>query len=143
MQNNHINLKTSLQDSIYKLWKFKKVEPPQNYGGGMVSIDKYDLWDLTKKGILSYSLVDSPAVFHAIPYKLINNAIVLQIPDKQSKADDVQSKTGYVQFKTGDVQYKIKELTSTELKLIIHVTFNDQGKIQDFDMIELVFEAKE
>jgi len=128
MQKSNIHSDTSVQDSIYKIWKFKKVEILQNFGGGMFAIDKYNTWDLTKGGVLRYDVADSIGAFHEIPYKLIDNAIVLQLPDK----------TGYVDFR-----YKIKELTSTKLKVIMHIKFNDEGKIQDLDLVELDFEAKE
>jgi hypothetical protein len=142
MQNNHIHSRNSVQDSIYRIWKFKKIEIPKSYGSGMGTIDKYDTWDLTKPGILSYTLADS-GVFHTMPYKIINNAIVLQFPDKPNNTEDVHSKTSFVQLKTGNVQYKIEELTTTELKLIMHLTFDDKGKIHDFDLVQLDFEAKE
>jgi hypothetical protein len=141
MKTRLVHSDTSAQDSIYRIWKFKKMEMPQDFKGGM-GIDKYDTWDLTKKNVLSYSVADSPTVVHSISYKLINNAIVLQLPDKQNNADEAQSKTGYIQFKTGDIQYKIKELTSTELKLIMHVKFNYEGKMHEADFVELDFEAK-
>jgi hypothetical protein len=127
MQNNHPRLETSLQDSIYRLWKFKKIELPQNFGGAM-GIDKYDLWDLRQKDVLNYSVTDSPGVFHAIPYKMINKAIVLQFPDKQNNVD---------------VQFKIKELTATTLKVIMHVRFNQEGKILDKDVVQLDFKVED
>jgi len=143
MRSSDAHKSNFTSDSIYKVWKFKKIEIPKSYQGGMGIIDNYDTWDLTKSGILSYNLVESPKVFHAASYKIIDNAIVLQFPDKPDNADDVPSKTDYVQFKTGDVLYKIKELTSTELKLIMHLTFNHEGKAHDFDLVQLDFEAKE
>ena len=128
MQNNHPSLETSLQGSIYRLWKFKKFELPPGFGAGMGSIENYDLWDLRKKDVLSYSVADSPGVFHPIPYALINNAIVLKFPDKKDNAD---------------VQFKIKELTDKTLKVIIHIKFIEDGKMQDLDLIQMDFDVKE
>jgi len=128
MQNSRVHSVNSARDSIYRIWKFNKVEILQNFDSGMFAIDKYNTWDLTKGGVLRYDVADSLRAFHEVPYKLIDNAIVLQFPDK--KADY-------------DVRYKIKELTSTTLKVIMHITFNDEGKIHDLDLVELDFEAKD
>lgn len=134
MQSNHVRTIGSKEDSIYRMWKFKKIEIPPNYNIGMASIENYDTFDLRKKGVLSYSLADSPTVFHEVAYKLINNAIVLQFPDKKAGVN--------VEYKI-DVQYRIKEQTSTTLKLIMHITDSEKGEIKDFDVVELDFEAKE
>lgn len=83
-------------------------------------------WDLTKRGVLRYSITDTPGVFHLLPYKLINNAITLQFQDKRNNV----------------TSFKIKQLTATALKLIIHVTCNVQGKPIDRDVVELDFEEK-
>src|SRR5476649_891312 len=107
-------------DSFHKIWKFIKVEPIKDIGGDMITVENYDLWDLKKKDTLSYTLKDSVGVIHSISYKLINNAIVLQSPNKESNVA---------------VQYKIAELTSDTLKLILHVTYKEKEKTKEQDLI--------
>ena len=92
-----------------------------------VDIDNYNTWDLTKRGVLRYSITDTPGLFHTVPYKLINNTITLQSPDKK---DNV-------------IKFKIKQLTATTLQLIVNVTCNPGGKLIDRDLVELDFETKE
>lgn len=118
------------QDSIYKVWKFKTVKPVKDSSGVLKegSIKNYDLWDLTKKGTLSYTVTDSPGTIHSVPYQMINNAIVLQLPNNENNLA---------------VRFKITELTSDKLKLIVHVTYTIKGKTRDEDIIELIFEAKD
>jgi len=127
-QNTH----THPQDSIYKVWRFTGVDFVKSSGTAEFScpididMNNYDIWDLTKKGELRYSITDTPGVFHSAPYKLINNAITLQFPDKRNNI----------------TSFKIKQLTATTLKLIIHVTCTLGGKLVDRDVVELDFEAK-
>ena len=92
-----------------------------------VAIDNYDLWDLTKKDTLSYSIKDSIGVIHSIGYKMINNALVLQFPDKKNNVA---------------VQFKIAELTADKLKVILHVTYTMKEAIKDEDIIALIFEEQ-
>jgi len=123
-KDNHIS-KPAL-DSLHKIWKFRKLEPVHGSNGGMGSIENYDLWDLTKKAILSYTTKDPAGVTHSVRYKIVNSAIVLQFPNNENNVD---------------VQFKISELTSNRLKVILHVTYMKEV-IKDEDLIELVFEAE-
>jgi hypothetical protein len=117
----------STQDSIYKLWKFKALKLLAVSKNGTSELDKFDLLDLTKKNIFTYHIIDSPGVVHSIPYKIINRAIVWQLP----KNDDNLV-----------VQFKIVDLTPEDLKLILHLTYTFEGETRDKDVAELSFEAK-
>lgn len=122
-------VKTISIDSIHKIWKLRKVELMKDPNGTLrtVAIDNYDLWDLTKKDTLSYSIKDSIGVIHSIGYKMINNALVLQFPDKKNNVA---------------VQFKIAELTADKLKVILHVTYTMKEAIKDEDIIALIFEEQ-
>lgn len=129
VQKSNSGMQSIKQDSIYKIWKLKTLEPAPNFkGGNMVAVEKYDLYDLTKKGTLRYTVADPAGVFHSQQYKLIDNAIVFQFPN---------SVNNFV------IQFKIAELSSDELKLIMHMTYNDKGKLLDEDFVQLVFETKD
>jgi len=135
MSKNDLHITNANQDSIYKIWKFKNAELVKDTSSVLktVDIEKYDLWDLTKKGTLSYTVTDSPGVTHSQPYKLLKNAIVFQFPNSENK---------FV------VKFKITKLTSEELILILHVTYTivdktyaGKEKNRDEDLLELSFEA--
>ena len=99
-----------IPDSLHKVWKFKTAELVKDPSGALrtVNIENYDIWDLTKKDVLTYSIKDSVGVTHSIAYKMSNNAMVLQFPNNENNAV---------------VQFKISELTSNRLKVILHVTY--------------------
>ena len=126
----------STLDSLHKIWKFKTVELIEDPSGAMrtVNIENYELWDLTKKDTLTYSLKDSIGVSHSVRYKIVDNAMVLQFPNNENNMV---------------VQFKIADLTSDRLKVILHVTYTIKdptytlkNKNRDDDLIELIFEAK-
>lgn len=113
-------------DSLFKVWKFKTLEPASGNKGGMGSIEDYDLWDLTKKDTLSYSTKDSVGVFHSRKYKIINNAIVPQLSNNEGN---------------NNFRFKISELTANSMRLILNVIYTLNKVVKDEDVIVLVFEA--
>jgi len=117
------------QYSLHKIWKFKNVELIKDPTGALssVAIDNYDLWDLTKKDTLIYSIKDSVGITHSIAYKIVNNAIVLQFPNNGNNIL---------------VKFKISELTADKLKLTFHVTYFSKGKNKDEDILELFFDEQ-
>jgi hypothetical protein len=59
-------------------------------------------------------------VIHSIKYKMVNNAIVLPLPNHKNNTD---------------VQFKISKLTADELKLFPYITYTYESKIKDEDVI--------
>ena len=121
--------KKSAQGSLYKIWKFKKIELIKDPTGRLSSVatENYDLWDLTKKDTLIYSIKDSAGVTHSASYKIVDNAIVLQFPNNENNTL---------------VKFKISELTANKLKLTLHVTYFYEGKSRDKDIFELFFDEQ-
>ncbi|HEY4324460.1 MAG TPA: hypothetical protein VGN20_10755 [Mucilaginibacter sp.] len=92
----------------------------------MVSIEIFDVLDLTNKDTLTYSIVGSSEKKQSLPYKIIDNAIIIQNQSTNTH-----------------VEYRISELTTNELKLVIHATFQDKdSKKAEVDLVELTFESK-
>lgn len=92
-----------------------------------VSIENYDLWDLTKRDTLKYTLKDSLNVTHSIPYRIVDNGILLQLPKNEQNIV---------------LLFKIAELNADELKLVMHVTYTQKGKTKSEDIVKLIFEPK-
>lgn len=126
MPKNINGVNKTAPDSLHKVWKFKTLEPVPGSKGGMGSIEDYDLWDLTKMDTLSYTTKDSVGIFHSKRYKIINNAIVPQLPNNEGN---------------NNFQFRISKLTGNLLKLILNITYNVNGVVKNEDVIILVFEA--
>ncbi|WP_394772479.1 hypothetical protein [Mucilaginibacter sp.] len=113
-----------MKKTIHKIWKFKSFKPLPR--AGMGGFDKIDILDLTNEKFLTSYPDRYKKESQQAAYEIVNNAIVIKIPDKES-----------------NMELKIKTLTTNTLTLIIRIFYKSStdGKRMGTDLLELSFEA--
>ena len=115
--------------TIHKLWKYVKYEVinPNPKKGLSFGMDKFSFLDLTDNDSLKFIVENSKKPADLIPYKIIDKAIIINIDNNESRADDKQ------------IVFRIWKLTANDLILLV-TTRQDINKPVD-SRIGWIFKA--